>query len=259
MSVAAKRRLRWPWVLLGLLALLGAGIATLPAELAWRWLLSGRLAGVELSGVAGTVWQGTASDLRIRQTSLGGLRWQLEAASLLKLAPQLVLELTGPQLSGQAHLRRQADGTLDLPAATLAADARWLGPLLGLPWMQPQGVARLEAGQVAIDPDGVPRSGAVQVVWQQAALSGLVQAALGEVRIEARGQARSWMGTVRNSAGGPLAIDGGFSLVERRYTAEIRLQALQADDPVVQLLPQIAIPQPDGSWLLRIEGQLLPL
>lgn len=257
--MSGVQRRRWPWVLLGLLALLGAGIATLPAEIAWRWLLSGRLAGVEMMGLGGTVWAGHATDVRIRGASLGSLRWQLDASSLLRGAPQLVLHLGGPALTGEAHVRRIAGGVLELPAATLSADARWIGPLLGLPLMQPQGQASLSATAVQIDPDGVPRGGRVEVRWQQAALTGLVQAALGEVQIQAQGQERRWMGTVRNSAGGPLAIDGGFSLVERQYNAEIRLKALAPDDPVVQLLPQIAVPQADGSWLLRIEGQLLPL
>lgn len=257
--MSAGRRRRWPWVLLGLLAVLVAGVATLPAELAWRWLLSGRLAGVELSGLTGTVWQGATTDLRIRGASLGALRWQLEPWSLLQFSPRLATTFDGPGIVGTAQLERARDGVLRAPALQLSADARWLGPLLGMPWMQPQGQARLQASDVQVDPDGVPRGGKVDVLWQQAALSGLVQAALGEVQIQAQGQDRRWLGTVRNTAGGPLAIDGGFSLVERSYNAEIRLHALVPDDPVVQLLPQIALPQPDGSWLLRIEGQLLPL
>ena len=92
-----------------------------------------------------------------------------------------------------------------------------------------------------------------------AALTGVAQADLGEVSVSARGEARRWLGTISNLPGSPLSIDGGFSLVERRYSAEIRLRANNPDDPVVKVLPLIGQPQPDGSQLLRIEGELLPL
>ena len=253
-----KRR-RWPWVLLGLVALLVAGIATLPAELAWRYLLAGQLNGVEMAGLNGSVWRGSATELRVRGISVGALSWQLDSLALLQLAPRLDAQVSGSAVQARLQVQRLPSKALQLRNVSASLDAAWLAPVLALPLLIPQGQVQLDVSRLDIDPDGVPQAGDLNLLWHSAALTGAAQADLGEVSISARGEARRWLGTISNPAGSALSIDGGFSLVDRRYSAEIRLRANNPDDPVVKVLPLIGQPQPDGSQLLRIEGELLPL
>lgn len=253
-----KRR-RWPWILLGLVCLLGAAIATLPAELAWRWLLSGQLKGVELNGLSGSVWNGSATEVRIRGLGIGSLQWQLDPLALARMKPRLNVQLAGSGLQARMGLERLASGALLLREAEATVDGGWLGPVLALPGLVPLGQVQLKVPQLQVDPDGVPASGEVQLDWRDAALTGLAQANLGQINISAQGSGRRWLGTVRNAPGGALSMEGGFSLVERNYSAEIRLRSLIAEDPVTRLLPMIGQTQADGSQLLRIEGFLLPL
>jgi general secretion pathway protein N len=257
--MASAKRRRWPWVLLFVLLLVGIGIATLPAQVAWRFLLSGQLQQVQLDGLTGTVWRGTASELRVRGVSLGALGWQLDAMSLLRGAPVLDVRLNGPLVDARAQLQRYSNAALELRDLNAQFDAQWLGPLLALPALQPQGRVQLSVPQLKVDADGVPASGQLQLNWTGAAFSGMAQAPIGDVQVQAQGDARRWLGTVGAAADGPLLIEGGFSLVERAFNADIRLAARDPNHPAARILPMIGQTQADGSQRYLIQGVLLPL
>ena len=108
----ATRRRRWPWVLLFLLLLIGAVVATFPAQLAWNWVLAERVREIQLEGGSGSIWNGSVTDVRVRGHSLGPLRWQLQALNLLRGAPTVELQLDGRQLNGSALLQVRRDTTV---------------------------------------------------------------------------------------------------------------------------------------------------
>lgn len=255
----AVRRRRWPWILLFLVLLLGAVVVTLPAQVVWRFLLSGQLQQVQLEGLSGSIWQGSASELRIRGVSLGALEWRLDPVSLLRIAPVLDVRLSGPQLNASAQVQRHPSKSLELRQLQARFDAQWLGPLLALPALLPQGQVDLNVPVLQVGPDGVPDSGQLQLDWKAAAFTGLAQAPIGDIQLQAHGQQRRWMGTVSAAADAALLIEGGFSLLERDFNADIRLQARDPAHPAAHLLPLIGQTQADGSQRYLIQGQLLPL
>lgn len=254
--MAAGRR-RWPWVLVFLLLLLGAVIATFPAQLAWNWVLAERVRDIQLDGVSGSIWNGSVTDVRVRGHSLGPLRWQLEALSLLQAAPRLTVHLDGRQLNGSARLQVQRDTTLHLRQGRFTLDATWLAPALALPALVPQGRVLVHIDEVQIDPDGVPAAGRLQLDWHDAGFAGLAAAPIGEIQMQAQGSGRQWLGTVSSTPTSALRVEGGFQLRDRIYHADITVAARDATHPAVQLLPLIGQPQGDGSQRLLIDGQVL--
>lgn len=119
-------------IALGLLALLGFVLVTLPASVA-----RGQLArfGVQTASLDGSLWNGTASGVAWRGAPLGNAAWQVTPAALLR-----------GRIAGQFRLVRQ-DGTvatgfntsfsgkdLQLTSTTLALPIEVLGALpLGMP------------------------------------------------------------------------------------------------------------------------------
>lgn len=257
--MALRKRRRWPWILLFLLLLLVVGIATLPAQVVWRFLLSGQLQQVQLEGLSGSVWRGSASELRVRGFSLGALGWQLDAMTLLRGAPVLDVRLNGPQIDARAQVQRFPSAALELRELDAQFDAQWLGPLLALPALVPQGRVSVSVPTLRVDADGVPASGQLLLNWNSAAFTGMAQAPIGDVQVQAQGQDRRWMGTVSSAANAPLLIEGGFNLVERDFNADIRIASRDVNHPATRLLPMIGQTQADGSQRLLIQGQLLPL
>jgi general secretion pathway protein N len=112
---------RYGWLIaLGILALLGFVVATLPASVA-----SSQLAriGVQSTAFNGSVWSGTATDVTWRGAPLGQFQWQITPAALLR-----------GRIAGDLRLTR-ADGNIDTAfSATFSGrDVRLLGTTLALP------------------------------------------------------------------------------------------------------------------------------
>jgi general secretion pathway protein N len=132
--------IRTKWiVVLGVIAVLGFAIATLPAS-----MLAGRVEkhGVSASSWNGSIWSGSARDLAFRGRSLGTARWSISPWSLLSA------RLTGHgalsqddgnveadfslSFAGRADLANvNIDLPLDSPAFQRLAPRGWTGRVQG--------------------------------------------------------------------------------------------------------------------------------
>ena len=70
---------RWSWLALGVGAYIAFALATFPAGVALRWFAP---AGVTFTGVAGTLWSGSAASCSAPGMSLDTLRWRVRPWSL---------------------------------------------------------------------------------------------------------------------------------------------------------------------------------
>jgi Type II secretion system (T2SS), protein N len=77
---AAPRR--WPWILLGLIAVIAASIYMLPASLAARFLPP----QVRAEDFSGSLLHGAAGKISINSRDAGALEWQVHPLALLRLA-----------------------------------------------------------------------------------------------------------------------------------------------------------------------------
>lgn len=203
----------WRIALAGLFGLLLIG-AVLVWFLPARWalpLLSGRLNGIQLQDVSGSLWNGRAAQVLSAQGEpLGRLDWQLSRRVLLG-DRQLRINLQGPRLSFSGRM-----------AGTGAADALWtdvhlrtdldlFGERLSLPMGKPRGTLQLTASQAQLRA-GWPLALDAQLRWQQATLHTPRQGVLplGEVQLTLHGSNGVIEGHLYDAGNGPLRIDGGL-------------------------------------------------
>ncbi|MEP6548109.1 MAG: type II secretion system protein N [Gammaproteobacteria bacterium] len=81
-ALAPPRRSYWPWVLIGLAALLAVVIATLPASMITHFLPS----AVRAEDFSGSFWHGSAGRISVDARPAGALEWRLHPTSLFGLA-----------------------------------------------------------------------------------------------------------------------------------------------------------------------------
>lgn len=125
----------WSLVALGVFAYVVFALITLPAD-----VVAARLQplGVNIGGVTGTAWNGTAQVVQVGPTNLGALTWKLHALPLFALRAVADFKLTRPDgfAQGTVSATRQTidltDTTASLPLAMLppqVAPGGWTGTL----------------------------------------------------------------------------------------------------------------------------------
>jgi hypothetical protein len=124
---------RYGWLIaLGLLALLGFVLVTLPASVA-----SGQLAriGVQTASLDGSLWNGTASGVAWRGALLGNAEWTITPAALLRGRVAGKLQLLRQDGNLATHFSTSWSGKdVQLTGATLALPIEMLSTLpLGMP------------------------------------------------------------------------------------------------------------------------------
>ncbi len=155
----------------GLLLAMGFYLAFLLAELPAARLL-GWLplpAGLSLSGVSGTLWQGQAAALSWRGWQVRALSWRLHLGPLLLGRPTLALSLADAAgLSGEAQLSWR--GHWQIRALDLQAPAAALLAARPQPWpVTVSGKVRLQVAEAAFEPAGCLAM-AGQLRWSRAML-----------------------------------------------------------------------------------------
>lgn len=188
---------------LGLLLFLIFAVVLWPATIAVSWLVPG---GASLAGVTGTVWEGSASHVRIGIVDVGSLRWDARPASFLLGRPSWDLKAERPDgfVSGNVILRGATDvQAVDLKiAATLRSLSSWIN-LAGTDGNLSVAISelRLESGQLT-------RFGGLAVIDSVKPM-GLKDVDLGSIEIDIPAdQSGPFQGVVR-ALDGPLLIEQG--------------------------------------------------
>lgn len=250
--------LRWMLVLFVLLVLgLGALLALFPAKTAIEWA-GDRLGAVQLSEVGGTIWDGHAGELRAHGKPLGRVGWQISPWAALSGRLDGDLQLDGAEFKGQAHAQANSANTIDLTAVTFEFPAERLSPALDIPGLTPVGRVHVDLRELQLVA-GFPRRLNGEAVWRGAAVAGEAAAQFGDLRAEFRTTASGEITGLVNDLGGPLSLEGSFTVGITGYDAEALLAARDGNPDVIRALGWIGEAQADGSSVLKISGRLLPL
>lgn len=247
------RLIRFAWGAALALILLCSLLVSAPAR-----MLSLVLPGeqVLMSGLAGTLWQGSASRCMLRlpqgYVHLGAVEWSLDPVSLLTLAPRLTLssEWGSQAISGELTLRGARDlDIVDLEGQVDADLLRQFAPVALA------GSFSLQVPKLQLR-DGLPYSGEGRVVWQNGSWqSPRGPVALGSYVLDFQQAAgETLLGEVLTLSG-PLEAEGKLQLERRQYSLDILVSSPeQLDKQLEQALSLIATPQ-DGAFRIGLAGE----
>jgi hypothetical protein len=249
------------WILIAAATLLVLSIvvvATFPAAVAWRWW-GDRAPELKLSGISGTIWNGSATRAVVRGQALGRMQWQLPFARLLGGDPGVIIDLSGPGMKLSAAIARGEGDTLAVNDLKAEAEAGWLGPALAIPELEPTGMLATEGASLLLSRSGVPRAVDARIEWRNAGVRGQVIARLGTLVIEAHGKDGRIEASVADSGDGDVEILGGALIEQGSYRSETILVPRVKEGPVVEALQWVGTPRPEGGRLLIVEGRITVL
>lgn len=245
---------RFAWGVALVLILLCSLLASAPARML-ALVLPGEQ--VLMSGLAGTLWQGSASRCMLRlppgYLHLGAVEWSLHPLSLLSLAPRLTFssEWGSQSISGEVALRGARDfDIVDLDGNVDADLLRQFAPV------SLTGSFSLQLPKLQLR-DGLPLSGEGRVVWQDGAWQsprGPVQLGTYALDFE-QPPGEALLGEVLTLAG-PLQAEGKLQLEGRRYRVDIMVSSVEKlDAQLEQALSLMAAPQA-GGFRIELAGDL---
>ena len=229
-------------------------LVTCPAQFAYR-LVADRLGAVKLGGISGSLWQGHAGSVQVFGVELGILDWQLQAAPLLHGVAAAHLRLSGGDIAAAGDVSSQLSGVVDIANATVSAPARLAAPALDIPALQLLGELDISISQARLR-QAWPESASGTAHWRNAAVAGAAQAQLGDLEATFASATDGTISGVVHDLGGPLQLNGRFSVNGGSYDAEAKLSPRDGNAQVGEALRYIGEPQADGSSLLKIHGQL---
>ncbi len=249
-----KKFLGWSLALFVLVALFVVIVAaTLPAATAYRHAES-RLQPLRLQGLAGTLWNGSATQASVYALPLGDLRWTLDPWATLSLGARGDVALNGRDLQASAHVDATRD-RIRLTTAKARLPAAVLSPALDIPSLVLVGELDLQLDALEIR-EGLVQSANGALVWRNAGVSGAAEARFADVTVQLSSPSDGVIEGKISDGGGSLAASGDIRIEGDRFTAEVKL-AVRGDDPqLAEALLYVGERMPDGSSLLRVQGTL---
>lgn len=208
-----------------------------------------------MQGLAGTLWQGSASRALFRLPGgylhLGAVQWSLQPSSLLLLSPRLRLESKwGAQtIDADIQISSMDDITVrDMDGRVPTSLLQQFAPLA----LSGQFAVQLSEFSLR---DGLPYSGQGRLVWEQGAWeSPQGPVALGSYALEFEQEPGEALNGTVLTISGPLNANGKVLLEGRHYDLNIKVHSEEALDPQLeQALTLMAAPEGDG-YRLSLEG-----
>jgi general secretion pathway protein N len=232
-------------------------VTQVPAYQAYRWF--GLERQLQLGGLSGTLWQGRADKMLLRDYPLGSLQWQVHPADLLLLDLVAELEINGPDGTASGELSWPlVDGSTRLSALQASLPASWLQLVLQEPLLQLQGRLEINMEQLSLDVDGYISGLQGQMSWHQAAVAGDIVTPLGDLMLDWQSDGGTLVGEFSDS-GGPLAMAGRVTIADGQYRVAAKLAARSGNPSLYQALNVLGRPGPDGWLALNINGPMIPL
>jgi len=252
-----KKFLGWGLALVVLGALFVVIVAmTMPAATAYRFAES-RLQPLRLQGLAGNIWEGSATQVSVYALPLGQLRWKFDPWASLGFSADGEAALLGRDMNATAKIHADRgqvtlrDGSARMPAAVLA-------PALDIPSLVLLGDLDLKLAAFALR-DGYLHWADGVLVWRNAGVSGAAEARFADVTVQIKTLRDGVVEGLISDGGGSLAASGRVLFEGARFSAEVKL-SVRGDDPqLAEALLYVGERLPDGSSLLRVNGELRKL
>jgi len=253
-------RIDWRYLLIGLLAYVVFLVVQFPADRAYAWWKAGPGAQqpLALSGLSGTVWQGSARRAQIDGQRLQGLEWHLKPWTVLfgKLAADYEIRLDDGFLRGSLAADPQGAVAFDALEARLPLAQLSLKALAAL---RPSGVLNLNLREVDWNGEAL-LSAEGRVVWSGAGINLFQPLQFGDLALTLETRDDSVIAQL-SDAGGPLQADGLLTLKpDGSYQFSGSFAARDgAQSPLARALRSLGRPGADGRVQVSQSGTLAAL
>jgi len=216
--------------------------------------------GVTIKGSSGTIWNGSVTQLQVKQFNLGHVRWKvLPLQSLSQLSLVVELNIDGQELSAQGLAAYAYDRTISLDNVQFEADASLATHIQ--PMAKLGGKFQGMINHAEIQPQGFPVVTGI-LNWIQGSVLFPIRLEPGNYRADISSQDETISAQIESSDA-PLALTGTTSLNNQwQYQADINAKT-QASAPALltNLLRSAAggNPAADGSVQIKRKGSIKPL
>ena len=255
---APRRRAYWPFIVIGVAALLGVVVAALPASLIGKFLPP----QLQAEDFSGSLWHGSAGHLSTLGRDLGAVEWRLHPLALLTLTVSADVHWVkaGFVIDGNAALDRHG---------VLAHDVRGGGPLEDLSGLGfaggVHGVATLDLAQLQSDLQSVQSVNGTIDVADLSAQQIAGGAALGGYRLTLQPGSVAPDGTITaavSDTGGPIDAQAQITFAQASRVAMLtgtlkeRSDASPTLQSQLQSLSQLRPRDPRGRIPVDLEFSL---
>lgn len=239
------------YLIAGLLVFIVVLVTTFPAGVAYRWFAP---ADIQLSGISGSIWSGSASEGLAAGAYFRDLSWRLKPGQLL--TGKLAFETDSSPASGRLHtdVAMGIDGRL-----TLSGLSGHLPLDLAHPAFQQNGIRgdlELQFERLVLD-NGLPVDAQGSVTVSSFFVPTLSAGVLGDYRAEFQTTDNGITGSLDDLAG-VLDVAGVITLApDRSYVLTGEVAARPGAPPSVdQQLRMLGSPDERGQRPFRFEGSL---
>ena len=242
------------FLVLGSIAYVVFLVVTFPAAHAYR-LIHNQLNGVQLGGLDGTVWSGSAQVLKTKTLRLQNVGWEIRFWPLLLGRLELKLDSMDKELRFSTYAGRTLGGMIyvrgvqgQVPVATLQAMTPYSVPAV-------QGDLIFDDLEIGLS-DGKIIKGTGELLWKGAAITIGSPLKLGGFSLELKTEAKDITGVLKDT-GGPLQAEGILKLgPEGSYQFRGRFTPRDSNSELARNLRMLGAPNKTGDYELNYNGQL---
>ncbi len=245
------------------LGLLLLGLIAFVVTLAWKFPAAGVLPHVnthpvQIAGVSGSVWRGSAEQI-IAQPELEpitNVNWTFQPKSLLQTAAGMRVRFDWLDGTGEADVARKLSGMISISDGIVRLPARSLDQFLPLPVANFDGVINADIDTLELVNSKLHSTTGL-VNWRNAAVSGAVNAKLGNVTLEVTPDKNLHRGKLTN-ANGELEINGDFQIDQKGdFIVDLKVKPTSATPPeLAGMLGALGKRSSDGSYRRRNQGNI---
>ena len=209
---------------------------------------------MKLDGLSGSIWNGHAASASVFGTPLGELDWHLHPLPLARGVIAAQLDVRGGEVTGSGAVERESDGSLRVTGAVIRLPAALAAPALDIPMLQLLGNIDIDLAQLRVQ-GAWPTAAQGSIRWRNAAVAGAAQASFGDLQVDFASAADGGIAGSARDLGGPLQLDGTFTIAAGGYDVRAKLAARDGNPQVLDALRFIGQAQGDGTTLLLIHGK----
>jgi general secretion pathway protein N len=241
-------------IAVGLLFLILFLVIKLPASVAY-YFAKDHLTGLQMTNLAGTVWDGRASRAVYHGQAFSNVQWQLSASALLIGKTALTISSNDPRYPLDGDVSRSGEGDLSIHKLTGTMPASLINTIPALAWMKISGDVILNIDSIEMVDHQLKRANG-KILIEQGQLIQPVKTLLGTIAVDMTTEGEQIKILLKDQQA-PIGIDGQLLLTPPRqmqFNGKF-IPTTRADNFLVSLLKNTGQLQSDGKIVINYQGK----